>query len=81
MKTGKAYKLAALASSHRAKAIQLLETGDSAGAKIEDIAYLDCLGQIPSKLRHQIGSFYEDCLKVKLALAQKLNVPGSVVGR
>ena len=66
MKPGKAYKLAALASAHRAKAIQLLEMGDGAGAKREDVIYLDCLGQIPSMLRQQIGSFFEDCLQLKL---------------
>ncbi len=71
MKPGKAYKLAALASAHRAKAIQLLEMGDGVGAKREDIAYLDCLGQIPSMLRHRIGSFFEDCLRIKLDLIRR----------
>ena len=71
MKPGKAYKLAALASAHRAKAIQLLEIGDGAGAKREDIAYLDCLGQIPSLLRNQIASFFEDCLQIKLDLMRR----------
>ncbi|WP_298353648.1 hypothetical protein [Rhodoblastus sp.] len=71
MKPGKAYKLAALASAHRAKAIQLLDMGDGAGAKREDVAYLDCLGQIPSMLRHQMASFFEDCLRIKLELMRR----------
>jgi hypothetical protein len=67
MKLGKAYKLAAIASSHKAKARRLLKTGDHEGAKRAEIAYLECVENIPSRFRQQMIPFLDACLEVKLA--------------
>jgi len=49
VKLGKAYKLAAMAASHKAKAVCLLEKSDHEAAKKQEIAYLDCVENIPSQ--------------------------------
>jgi hypothetical protein len=66
MKLGRAYKLAALAAGHKAKAIILLEKGDHEGAKKEEIEYLDCVENIPSKLRPEVMWFLDASLQAKL---------------
>lgn len=72
MKLGKAYKLAAMAASHKVKALRLLEKSDHDGAKKEEVAYLDCVENIPSRARQQMMQFADACLKVKLTVAAEI---------
>ncbi len=66
MKRGKAYKLAAVAATHKVRAIVLLRNGDHEGARKEDIAYLDRIENIPGKLRQEIGPFLDASVQAKL---------------
>lgn len=67
MKLGRAYKLAALAAAHKAMARILFENGDHEGARKEEIAYLDRIESIPSRLRQEIMPFLDASLALKLA--------------
>ncbi|HXL82714.1 MAG TPA: hypothetical protein VN989_01150 [Casimicrobiaceae bacterium] len=77
MKLGRAYKLAALAARHKAKAIVLLEKGDHEGARKEEIEYLDCVENIPSKHRLEVGPFLDASLQAKLTSMAKERSNGS----
>ncbi len=81
MKIGRAYKLAAFAASHKAKAISLLEIGDHDGAKKEEIAYLVQVESIPSKFRHEIARFLDALLQVKLSATAEAKPPGIPTSR
>jgi len=65
MKLGKAYKLAAQAAAHKARAIELLENGDHDSAKKEEIAYLNRIEDIPSTFRQEVSLFLDACLQRK----------------
>jgi hypothetical protein len=69
MKLGKAYKLAAVAASHKARAMRRLDQQDHEGAKVAEVAYLGCVESIPSKFRQQMMPFVDACLQVKLAVS------------
>jgi hypothetical protein len=70
MKLGRAYKLAAFAASHKAKAKIMLGNGDHEGAKKEEIAYLQRVDEIPTAHRQQVSPFLDASVQIKLLALQ-----------
>lgn len=75
MRAGRAYKLAAVAASHKANAILLLEDGNHAEATKEEIAFIDCIEDIPSWLRQKVMPFVDDCVAAKIAVRTGSTAP------
>jgi hypothetical protein len=66
MKLGKAYKIAAMAAAHRAKAHNLLAKGDVEGPRKENLEYLKGLDDIPFQYRQTVTNFFNDAVQLKL---------------
>lgn len=72
MKLGRAYKLAALAAAHKARATACLDRGDSEGARREAVAYLATLDDIPGHFRQQVSPFLHAAILLKREVRERL---------
>ncbi len=68
MRLGRAYKMGASAAGHKARALALFDAGDHTGATKEEIAFINCIEDIPSRLRQKIMPFVDACIEARLAV-------------
>ena len=65
MKLGRAYKIAAIAASHKANAVRYLNSGDTERARTEELQYLNLMEEIASVYRQQVSAFVDAVVALK----------------